>query len=442
MLGIILSLYRVFTKTKTVFGQILCWITAPFRAVGRFLFHLLLVPIYKLFLLLRRQTNRLYLPAKNKILFLFSNRHAIHGTIILISLFSVSANVRASNISMEELGGQSVLMKILGAETQQEYFEVTALAGYASHTTSYLGNGILESSRTSADYDLLAEAIMGSSSSMVPSSGSIKQIDSVSTRDTVESYIVQEGDTIGSIAESFDLSITTVLWANNLSVRSIIRPGDTLIVLPVDGVVHTVKNGETLSKIAKTYSVESEEIVSFNKLANANDLVIGESLLIPGGEKLAPASKPRVASVSNLFTSEQTTKSRSPLAGSASMIWPSDLGKINVYFAQWYIYGRHWGLDIDCNTNNTNYAAADGIVTTSSWNSGGYGNLVVIDHGNGLVTYYGHHAKLYVEKGQSVSQGDPIGLCGTTGRSTGNHLHFEVRVNGQQVNPLDYISYK
>ena len=335
-----------------------------------------------------------------------------------------------------------MLIKILGAETPQEYVEVTALTGSVSQTTSYRGNGILESSRISTDYDLLAEAIMSGVSSETPTSGSVKQSSSVTKREAVTDYTVQEGDTIGSIAEDFDLSITTILWANNLSVRSIIRPGDTLTILPVDGIVHTVKNGDTLSKIAKTYSVESNEIVGFNMLADANDLVIGEALLIPGGEKLAPTPTSRVASVSNLFTSEQTTKTRSPLAGSANMIWPSDLGRINTYFGQWYIYGRHWGLDVDCNTNNTNYAAADGIVTTAGWNSGGYGYLVVIDHGNGLITYYGHHAKLYVQKGQSVSQGDPIGLCGTTGRSTGNHLHFEVRVNGQQVNPLDYISYK
>jgi len=115
------------------------------------------------------------------------------------------------------------------------------------------------------------------------------------------------------------------------------------------------------------------------------------------------------------------------------MIWPTDLRTITQYYG-W----RHTGVDIDCGWDNTNYAAMDGIVESSGWN-GGYGYAIDINHGNGITTRYGHNASLYVSAGQYVSQGQAIGLCGTTGRSTGTHLHFEVIASGRFKNPLEYV---
>ncbi len=430
----IIGAYRGATTLKPILGRFLTFLTTPLRAVGRFLFTFILVPTFHGILLARRGIRRLYLPAKNKLLFLFTNRYAIHGAIILVSIFSVSTNVRAGQIQTDALGGRSVLVTILGADSPDVVIEVAASNEPLLPPVFYRESVALESTVAPDLESILAfDELTASPTTTKPSSAK---------RTTIEEYVVAEGDTIGTIAEQFDLSITTILWSNNLSVRSIIRPGDTLTILPVDGITHTVKSGDTLSRIASTYGVTSAEIVDFNNLADANDLTIGESLLVPGGEKQAPTPSRSVASVRNLFTPEQTSASPSPLAGSANMIWPTDLSKINTYYGQYYVYGRHYGLDIDCNYNNNNYAAADGIVTFSGWNRGGYGYFVQIDHGNGLVTAYGHHAKLYVSKGDSVTQGQPIGLCGTTGRSTGTHLHFEVRVNGQAVNPLNYVSYK
>lgn len=402
------------------------------------MFSVILVPSYHLLLTIRRHLDRLYLPAKNKILFLFSNRFAIHFAIVVISVFSVFTNIRPTEVRAEEYGEESVIYALLGEGGPEVYEEVTASeTTFVPVATSYRGEIAFSTPvAREPDFGTLTGETGLPGALTAPTTGETST--SVASRDEIETYEVQEGDTVSTIAAKFDLSITTVLWANNLSVRSTIRPGDELVILPVDGVIHKVARGDTLSKIANTYDAEPEEIQSYNRLADANDLSIGESLLIPGGERQAPAPGPRVASVSNLFTGGQTTPTASTARNALGMIWPTDLHKINTYYGQYYVYGRHWGLDIDCNYNNNNYAAADGIVTIASW-SGGYGNLVEIDHGNGIVTRYGHHAKLFVRSGQSVSQGDPIGLCGTTGRSTGTHLHFEVRINNKTANPLDYI---
>lgn len=396
------------------------------------------MPAFHVILTARRAIDHLYLPAKNKILFLFSNRFAIHLAIVVVSVFSVFTNIRPSEVRAEEYGQESVIYAILGQGGPDVIEEVTAgSTPLVPEPTSYRGAIALSSPIAKELGTEILTSDDGTSGALTASQPNKNQTP-VAKRIAVESYTVAEGDTIGTIAERFGLSITTVLWANDLSVRSTIRPGDDLTILPVDGVVHTVKNGETLSKIAKLYGAEADEIQSSNNLKSANSLSIGQTLLVPGGERQAPAPTRRVASVSSLFTPGQTTPAGSSERSSLGMIWPTDLRKINTYFGQYYVYGRHWGLDIDCNNANTNYAALDGIVSRSGW-AGAYGNLVEIDHGNGIITRYGHNAKLYVKSGQAVSQGDPIALCGTTGKSTGTHLHFEVRVNGSAVNPLDYI---
>lgn len=396
------------------------------------------MPAFHLLITARRTIGKLYLPAKNKILFLFSNRFAIHFAIAVISVFSVFTNIAPREVRAEEYGQESVIYAILGQGGPDFIEEIAAgVTPTTPEATSYRESMAL-SSPLSRDPSI--EILTGD----MADSGALttRQTEAVETmvpkRTEVETYTVVEGDTIGTIAGRFGLSITTVLWANDLSVRSTIRPGDTLTILPVDGVVHTVKSGETLSRIASLYNASAEEIESSNNLKSANSLSIGQTLLVPGGERQAPTPTRRVASVSSLFTTGQSTPAGSSERSAIGMIWPTDLRKINTYFGQYYIYGRHWGLDIDCNYTNSNYAALDGIVTKSGW-AGAYGNLVEIDHGNGIITRYGHNAKLYVKNGQAVSQGDAVGLCGTTGKSTGTHLHFEVRVHGSAANPLDYI---
>ena len=255
-----------------------------------------------------------------------------------------------------------------------------------------------------------------------------------SQRTGIVEYEVQSGDVIGSIAARFGVSIETVLWANNLSLRSYIRPGDKLKIPPASGVLHVVKSGDTVSKIARTYNAEADEIVKANKLQkDGADIVIGEELFIPGGEK--PVERRVVVATPSRALREVAAPPPSVSAPAGSgYLWPTSVRHITQYFG-W----KHTGVDIAGPVGTPLYASKAGTVIKSQcgWN-GGYGCYVIIDHGGGVNTLYGHASQLYVSVGDAVEQGQVVAAMGSTGRSTGPHLHFEVRVSGARVNPLKY----
>jgi murein DD-endopeptidase MepM/ murein hydrolase activator NlpD len=246
---------------------------------------------------------------------------------------------------------------------------------------------------------------------------------------------VQSGDTIGAIAERYGISVETILWANNLSARSYIRPGDDLKILPASGVLHKVKRGESVNRIAKLYDVEAEEIIDENRLQNdGSDIVIGEELLVPGARKQSS----RVVSASRRSSAFSGVAAPPPSASApagSGYLWPTNVRRITQYYG-W----RHTGLDIGGPVGSPLYASKGGRVIRSQcgWN-GGYGCYVIIDHGGGVQTLYAHATRLHVSVGQQVRQGQTIALMGSTGRSTGPHIHYEVRVNGRRQNPLRYI---
>lgn len=257
-------------------------------------------------------------------------------------------------------------------------------------------------------------------------------------RNSIVSYTVQKGDTVSTIARRFDITINTILWANNLGSYSLIRPGDSLIILPDSGILHTVKSGDTISKIANTYDVEEEKILSSNQLGST--LRIGDKIMVPGGRKIAVAVVPTPvaspgSSNSGLGIIRDLVKApTAPAVTSGSkMAWPTDGARITQYYS-W----RHTGLDIANKTGTPLYAAEAGTVEYSGWNNG-YGYNVLINHGDGRKTRYAHASKLFVETGDSVSRGENIAAMGSTGWSTGPHIHFEVIINGKKQNPLNYI---
>jgi murein DD-endopeptidase MepM/ murein hydrolase activator NlpD len=223
----------------------------------------------------------------------------------------------------------------------------------------------------------------------------------------IQEYIVEEGDTLSSIAEKFGISLETILWANDLNKNSVIKPGQKLIILPVSGVLHNVKSGDTLSEIAQKYQAKIEDIVSFNELENENDIYIGDILIIPGGKM--PSPKP-------------VSQPLAPLA-QGYFICP-------VFGGCRITQGLHWYNAIDFSNGKCGepiLAAAGGVVQKAKygWN-GGAGNVVTILHPNGVVTMYGHLQTIFVSPGEQVSQGQIIGAMGKTGRATGCHLHFGV----------------
>ncbi len=254
-------------------------------------------------------------------------------------------------------------------------------------------------------------------------------------------YLVQSGDTISGIARRFNISANTILWENNLSVTSLLQPGDKLIILPTSGVSHSVTAGQTLSQIASLYGVSPENIMTANGLTNPNQLRIGAKLVIPGGNKIAQASQSTTRRIGEDVSKSITTiKNIIPGGPSAvipsggRMAWPTTGHRITQYFS-W----RHSGVDIANKIGTPIYAADDGVVITVGYNRGGYGNQIVIDHGGGKTTRYGHLSAFSVNLGQKVSKGQYIAAMGSTGRSTGPHLHFEVMIKGQHYNPLNYV---
>lgn len=252
-------------------------------------------------------------------------------------------------------------------------------------------------------------------------------------------YTVENGDTVSSIARRFGISINTILWANNLGATSFIRPGDKLTILPYSGVLYTVKSGDTLARIALKYGVEIDKILSCNDLGA--HLKIDQKLIIPGAKKIIDQIASRRTTGSTSYNSGlsviqgliKPTSVKAP-AGS-KMVWPTVGHRITQYFS-W----RHNGLDIGNKVGTPIYAADDGIVeiATNGWN-GGYGNTILLNHGGGKKTRYGHASKLYVRAGEAVEKGQVIALMGSTGRSTGPHLHFEVLVGHSRYNPLNYV---
>ncbi len=248
-------------------------------------------------------------------------------------------------------------------------------------------------------------------------------------RDKIIEYKVQEGDTLASIAEKFGVTVDTIRWQNNLSKRSKIKAGQTLEILPVTGVSHKVQKGDTVYSIAKRYDTSPQAIVDFPFNTFMNDetfeLAIGQVIIVPDG--VMPSARPSAP------RRRQITPDAGTMVASGSFVWPAG-GRITQRFS-WY----HKAVDI-ANRSAPNILAADsGKVVYANCLTWGYGCHVIIDHGNGFRTLYAHLSKLYVSVGQGVARGSALGRMGSTGRSTGTHVHFEVIKNGVYLNPLSIL---
>ncbi|HBK33528.1 TPA: hypothetical protein DEP34_04250 [Candidatus Uhrbacteria bacterium] len=407
----------------------------PFAAVWRFFVYTGVLPVYRLVLVVRRHLTVFLGPAKHRAAYIVSNRYAFHAAVVALAIITSAINITGEEVRAESFGQRSALYRLVAHHDVESVETVTAKNNSQLFSSSYMEDTVVDvNAHIDLNYigeDYVTTRVGGDSLSTPPIQTTEESATST-TRTEIITYIVQEGDILGAIAEKHSLSLSTILWANNLTFRSVIRPGQELSIPPVDGVIYQVKNGDTLSSIAQRYSADMETILSFNNFSSTDTLSIGQSLVLPGGEPPStyiPVS--RTAPVSNLFTTAPTA--RSPSSGTGSWVWPSDWYVITQYYG-W----RHTGLDIDGDYTTNNYAARDGVVIYSGWRNG-YGLTVEIDHGDGYVTRYAHHNKNYVEVGDVVMAGDPIGQTGTTGRSTGTHLHFEIIKDGKFQNPLDYI---
>lgn len=416
------SVVRVAAFVGRAFGR-------PMTGAWKFCVRWIGVPLYRLVFLVRRAVGRLHIPHRQRIVFWLSNRYAIHGVILVVVFATSAMNAQAGTLRAESFGQRSMLYRMATGQ-DRESVQVVRADAVSGKPTRYLGSTAV-SIQPNIDFHSPDDDYVGLSSAgaAVIAQTISEAIESTAPRTETLEYTVVEGDTMSTIAQRHGISLTTLLWANDLSVRSVIRPGDALRILPVDGLEHTVRAGDTVLALARKYDANATKIVEANRLADAGDLSIGEVLLIPGGTRPIVAPSPS-RSLARVFSAPAPS---AIATASGKMIWPTDLRAITQYFG-W----RHTGLDIDCQFTNSNYVADDGIVQFAGW-KGGYGITVEVNHGNGIVTRYGHAARNYVSAGESVTKGQAIQLCGTTGRSTGTHLHFEVIIGGAFKNPLSYI---
>lgn len=253
----------------------------------------------------------------------------------------------------------------------------------------------------------------------------------------VVEHEVKDGETVASIAQMYNLSSTTLIWLNNLNEdKPIIKSGQRLKILPVDGVLHKVKKGETVASIAKLYGLEDAQaqgIVNYPFNTFVNDetfqLAVGQELVVPDGVKPKPSSFGGVSNVASVLTPDAGT-----VAANGAFIWPAS-GRLTQGF-KFY----HKAIDIASHGGGNILAADSGKVIVAGWpDNSGYGNRIVVDHGNGYVSLYAHLSLIQVKEGQNIKRGDVIGQMGSTGRSTGTHLHFEIRHSGVLDNPQSYL---
>ncbi len=273
-------------------------------------------------------------------------------------------------------------------------------------------------------------------------------------------HIVKDGDSLERLSRWYPVSVETIRWANHLQPGESIKPGQELLILPVEGVLHTVSRGQTLSRIAQLYDVDINAILQQNELKN-EFIMAGQQLIIPGGKPIIekqteiatvdqqpsgkptikPPEKPGTPPVQQPKTPPAEPFTTTPTAGVLQKPCAA-----SCYYTQ-YFSANHFAIDMQEKTDGVIggpiFAAEDGVVIRSvnGWN-GGYGNVIEIDHGNGLVSLYGHNKDLYVKVGDHVKRGQTISSMGNTGLvhgATGIHVHFEVRMNGDKKNPMLYL---
>ncbi|MFN8433266.1 MAG: M23 family metallopeptidase [Anaerolineales bacterium] len=273
-------------------------------------------------------------------------------------------------------------------------------------------------------------------------------------RNEISTYVVQDGDTVFGIAEKFGLKPQTILWGNYntlLDDPHSLKPGQELTILPVDGVYWEWLGGIPFGEWAKFYGVNAADIIEYpgnnidpttvGDYENAN-IKAGTWLIIPNGKRdFVSWSAPLGVTRENPASARVLGAGAcDPVSGGAvgygSFIYPTNKHYLSGF--DWSPQTNHNGLDFAGNTGEAVYASDAGVIVYAGWNDYGYGNMIMVDHGNGFQSLYAHLSALNVGCGQSVGQGEVIGAVGSTGRSSGAHLHFEIMA-GVKVNPWDYL---
>lgn len=360
--------------------------------------------------------------------------------LLVILIFSVGANLRDQANSSQTLN-RSLLFSFLknNAELNPKLLDAYESVNLKLAAAPSFPKNILAASKKSEASDSAPAVLPTLSGQAILKPNPAGNGSAVLKRD-VEIYQVKNGDTVAAIAATYGVSVDTVLWENNLTAAGLIRPGQELHILPTTGLKHVVKEGETISGIAKKYGLSDaaavEEVFAINGIEEEDGHIFpGDELIIPNGVKKTPLTRERQQYLAEVQREDyrQVDVPSDYQGGSANLVWPLPAAsRLSQRFS-----GRHRAIDVPCRDCNVVSAGA-GIVELSGWQKG-YGNTVVVNHGNGIKTRYGHGKQLLVTAGDEVQSGQAIMISGSTGRSTGPHLHFEIKINGQLVNPLDFV---
>lgn len=367
--------------------------------------------------------------------FALVKEHVVHAVVLL-----VVSGVVLTNYITEAADHGSMLFRLFGeAEIEEGPLNTKGLKEQRASSAAANGGNVpfvaaaLAGGVTEDDIEFeLANTLGGTA--LIATNAPETSVTPEEKRTRVFAHTVTEGDTPSTVASRFGVSTNTILWANGIQDGDIIRTGDILVVPPVTGVLHTVQKGDDVASIAKKYDAKPEDILAHNNLREGDAILAGAKLVVPDGY-IAPQR--RVIAAEPEPEPEPSRAAAAPArpaakaATGAGLVWPTSGRKISQYFG-W----RHTGIDIPNKALPPVLAADGGTVAFSGW-LGGYGRLIILDHGGGTRTYYAHLSKSYVTAGEKVSRGEVVGKVGSSGRSSGPHLHFEIRKNGRPVNPLN-----
>lgn len=305
--------------------------------------------------------------------------------------------------------------KVKSMISQEEDIETEDNSNKSSQTMNVLKPVVMEEEEIKGailDEDIEAESLVATTGSLRVSTQEVY----FPTTDEISIYEIKKGDTLSTVAKLFGVSKNTIIWANDLKSNNL-TVGDTIVILPMTGIKHSVKKGDTIKSIAKKYKADALEVAQFNGLSIDAELEIGDTVLVPDGEVAITPTKKKSTSKSRILDSYSNS------APGGFLIRPVIGGRRSQG-----IHG-HNGVDIAATPGTPIMASGDGrvVLAKSSGYNGGYGNMVIIMHEGRIQTVYAHLRNVYVSSGQNVTQGTVIGTVGNTGRSTGPHLHFEVR---------------
>lgn len=307
-----------------------------------------------------------------------------------------------------------------------------------THTEDFQDSSSLTSSKIILEAELIEKALRNFTNPIRRLQTEIREVD----REEEFIYEVASGDTLSEIAQHFNIPMREIVEQNEITNPHRLRIGQKLTIRMVTQ-KYVVHYGETLEEIATNKGIDIEKIIAHNSFLQENDdlLIPGQKIDIPTIEPEPvhqPLPSPRRETKPNNVTIASTVDAQQVSETQlGSFAWPVKGRLTSSFGMRW---GRmHNGMDIANRHNTPIGATKPGTVVAAYYNRAGYGNLIILDHGNGVETYYAHLNKINVNVGQQVSQGEVIGLMGSTGNATGSHLHFEIRLSNKPQNPIQYL---